>query len=106
MRGAIERRHGQIEARERRDAPAVAGAQRGEEAGEEPLLGALPGETGAHVERVHRMAAGVPDPTRYVHAPGADMRRAWRGVRGARREPRGSSFGGREAPEHWTGPRR
>ena len=30
-------------------------------------------------------AAGVPDPTRYVHAPGADMRRAWRGVRGARR---------------------
>ena len=51
-------------------------------------------------------AAGVPDPTRYVHAPGADMRRAWRGVRGARREPRGSSFVGREAPEHWTGPRR
>ncbi len=28
------------------------------------------------------------------------------GVRGARREPRGSSFVGREAPEHWTGPRR
>jgi len=40
VHGAIERRHGQIEARERRDAPAVAGAQRGEEAGEEPLLGA------------------------------------------------------------------
>ena len=58
MRGAVEGRHGQIEAHERRDAPAVAGAQRREETGEEAQLGALPGEAAAHVERVHGVAAG------------------------------------------------
>ena len=52
-------------------------------------------------ERQHAFAAaGLPDPTRYARAPGADMRRARRGVRGHRRS------GARGAREHRTGPRR